>query len=156
MSVTLFSSAQVYDSTLGEFVSDDHVRLARVINDYKPTLSLAYIPRKDRDASDTKPWAIVERDERFGEHVIRYLSDDEMKRPNEILAWIFAGDQDKHDKREIIARLDLEATAEEALRMQRDLDEREDHIEKLTFMGSGGRDHKHYFTDHRGRKIERR
>lgn len=153
--VTLFGSATVYDSELGEFVSDDHVRLARVINDYKPTLSLVYVPRKDRSASDTKPWAILERDERFGEHIIRYLSDDEMKRPNEILAWVFAGDQDKHGRQEIIQRFDLEITAKQALDMQRDLDEREDLIDKTAFLASGGREKKHTLS-YNGRKIDRR
>jgi hypothetical protein len=152
--VTLFGSATVYDSDLGEFVSDDHVRLARVINDYKPTLSLTYIPRKDRDASDTKPWAIVERDERFGEHVIRYLSDDEMRRPNEVLAWVFAGDQDKHGREELIRRFDLEHAAEQALSMQRDLDEREDLRDKMAFFASGGNDHKHYIK-HNGKTFRR-
>lgn len=152
--VTLFSSSQVYDATLGEFVSDDHVRLARVINDYKPTLSLVYVPRANRDASDTKPWAILERDERFGEHVIRYLSDEEMKRPNEVLAWIFAGDQDKHDRREIIARFDLEERAKQALSMQREMDEREDQRDAMAFLASGGRERRHY-VKHNGHKIAR-
>lgn len=152
--VTLFGSATVYDSDLGEFVSDDHVRLARVIGDYKPTLSLVYIPKKDRGATDTKPWAILERDERFGEHVIRYLSDDEMKRPNEILAWVFAGDQDKHDRREIIARFDLEIAADQAMKMQRDLDERADMQEKVAFLAGGGRDKRH-FVRHNGKTFRR-
>lgn len=154
--VTLFGSATVYDSELGEFVSDDHVRLARVINDYKPTLSLVYVPRKDRNASDTKPWAILERDERFGEHIIRYLSDDEMKRPNEVLAWVFAGDQDKQGREEIMRRFDLEITAKQALEMQRDLDERADMQEKMIFLASGGRDKRHSLNMGDGRKIDRR
>lgn len=152
--VTLFGSATVYDSGLGEFVSDDHVRLARVIHDYKPTFSLVYVPKNRRDATDTKPWAIIERDPRFGEHVIRYLSDEEMKRPNEVLAWVFAGDQDKHDRREIIRRFDLELAAEEALKMQRDLDERADLQEKMAFLASGGRDKKHT-VNFNGKKIRR-
>lgn len=146
---------QTYDSELGEFVSDEHVRLARVIHDYKPTLSLQYIPRENRDASDTKPWAIVERDDRFGEHVIRYLNDDEMRRPNEVLAWVFAGDQDKHGRDEIIRRFDLETAAEEALKMQRDLDDRADAMDKIEFLASGGRDKRHTVRLGGGRKIER-
>lgn len=152
---TLFKAPQVYDAALGEFVSDDHVRLARVISDYKPTLSLVYVPRKDRDATDTKPWAILERDPRFGEHIIRYLSDDEMKRPNEVLAWVFAGDQDKHDRREIVQRFDLEETARQALMMQRDMDEREDLSEQAAFLARGGRDRKNYVR-YNGKTITRR
>lgn len=134
---------QTYDSALGEFINDDHVRLARVISDYKPTWSLEYVPRKDRDATDSKPWRIVERDPRFGLHVLRYLSDEEMKRPNEVLAWLFAGDQDKHDRRDIIARFDLEDRAARLLEMQKDLDEREDLKDKMMFLASGGRNHLH-------------
>lgn len=156
MTTTFGQGVQTYDSGVGEFVSDAHVRLARVISDYKPTLSLVYIPKKDRDASDTKPWAILERDERFGEHIIRYLSDAEMQRPSEVLAWVFAGDQDKHDRREIIRRFDLEDAAKRALEMQQDLDERADMMEKVTFLASGGRNGKHYLNLGGGRKIERR
>lgn len=155
MTITFGQGVQTYDSRVGEFVSDDHVRLARVIHDYKPTLSLVYIPREHRDATDTKPWAIEENDPRFGKHIIRYLSDDEMKRPNEVLAWVFAGDQDKHDRREIIRRFDLEEAAARALSMQRELDEREDLMDQMTFLASGGRNGKHYLK-HNGKKFERR
>ena len=153
----LFGSTgvQTYDSGVGEFVNDDHVRLARVIHDYKPTFSLVYIPRQNRDATDTKPWAIVERDERFGEHVIRYLSDDEMKRPNEVLAWVFAGDQDKHGSQEIIRRLNLEETAKQALKMQQDEDEKADMRDKVAFLARGGRDQRN-FVRYNGKTIERR
>lgn len=151
----LFGSATVYDSTLGEFVSDDHVRLARVINDYKPTLSLVYIPRENRDATDTKPWAILERDERFGEHIIRYLSDEDMKRPDQVLAWIFDGDQDKHGANALIQRFDAQDRAKQLLAMQRDIDEREDMRDKVAFLASGGRDKLHSVRLGGGRKIER-
>ena len=96
METTLNRSSQVYNSDLGEFISEAHAHLAQVLHDYKPTLSLIYIPKKDRDETDTKPWAILDSPANLAPHIIRYMSDAEMQKPAEILAWIFEGDLDKH------------------------------------------------------------
>lgn len=147
-------NAGTYDPELGEFISDSHVHLAAVIHDYKPTLSLVYIPKKDQTAFD-KPWAIIEKDPRFGESIIRYLSDAEMQSPSAVLAWLFNGDQDKQGTINVLQRIENEATAQKLLDLKRQEDELEDAIDHMQFYLSGGREKKHTLRMGKGKTIER-
>lgn len=143
-----------YDPDLGEFVSDVHVHLAAIIHDYKPTFSLVYIPKKDQSGFE-KPWAIVERDPRFGEHIIRYLSVEEMKNPAAVLAWLFEGDQDKQGTNTVLQRIENQARAQQLLELKRREDEIDDEIEHLDFYLSGGRQKLHTIQHAKGVKVER-
>jgi hypothetical protein len=133
MTTALAHSSQVWNSDLGEFVSDAHVHLAQVLNDYKPTFSLVYIPKADRDADDTKPWAILDSPANMPAHIIRYLSDQEMQRPAEVLAWIFEGDLDKHRPDDVFARMELKRQAEELMNLKKQEEELADHYELIEF-----------------------
>lgn len=133
MTTALAHSSQVWNSDLGEFVSDAHVHLAQVLTDYKPTFSLVYIPKKDRDADDTKPWAILDSPANMPAHIVRYLSDAEMQRPAEVLAWIFEGDLDKHRPDDVFARMELKRQAEELMNLKKQEEELADHMELIEF-----------------------
>ena len=133
MTTALAHSSQIWNSDLGEFVSDAHVHLAQVLNDYKPTFSLVYIPKADRDADDTKPWAILDSPANMPAHIIRYLSDQEMQRPAEVLAWIFEGDLDKHRPDDVFARMELKRQAEELMNLKKQEEELADHYELIEF-----------------------
>lgn len=152
----LFRAADngTYDADLGEFVSDSHVHLAAVIHDYKPTLSLMYIPKKDQTGFE-KPWVIVERDPRFGEHIIRYLSNEEMQNPASVLAWLFDGDQDKQDAKSILQRIENEATAQKLLDLKRQEEEIADMADHMQFYLTGGREKRHTIQYAKGQKVER-
>ena len=155
MTILFGQNAGTYDPTFGEFISDNHIRLAAVLHDYKPTLSLVFIPKKDRADGDSKPYAILERDPRFGEHIIRYLSEDEMRRPEEILAWVFAGDQDKQSTSTILDRLDKEATAKQLLDLKQQQDDIEDASDHMSFYLSGGRQKLNYIRYNKHEKVNR-
>lgn len=133
MTTALAHSSQVWNSDLGEFISDAHVHLAQVLNDYKPTFSLVYIPKADRDADDTKPWAILDSPANMPPHIVRYLSDAEMQRPAEVLAWIFEGDLDKHRPDDVFARMELKRQAEELMNLKKQEEELADHMELIEF-----------------------
>lgn len=133
METTLNRSSQVYNSDLGEFISEAHAHLAQVLNDYKPTLSLVYIPKKDRSADDTKPWAILDSPANLPPHIIRYMSDAEMQNPAEILAWIFEGDLDKHRPDDVFARMEAKRAAEELMNLKRQEEELADHMDLIDF-----------------------
>jgi len=133
MTTALAHSSQVWNSDLGEFVSDAHVHLAQVLNDYKPTFSLVYIPKADRDADDTKPWAILDSPANMPPHIIRYLTDQEMQRPAEVLAWIFEGDLDKHRPDDVFARMELKRQAEELMNLKKQEEELADHMDLIEF-----------------------
>jgi len=156
MITSLGQSAQVFNSDLGEFVRDDHVRFAEILQDLKPTYSLVYIPQKDRKTPEDqqKPWAILDSPDNQAEYVVRYLSEEEMKEPHKILAWLFDGDIVRHGAENVLARIEAEEKAKQLMEYKRREDELEDMIELGEFMMTGGRDKKHTFT-HNGKKYER-
>lgn len=146
-----------WSSELGEFISDDHARLAAILHDYKPTLSLIYIPKKDRTthAERVKPWAIMDSPAYLPPHIIRFLSDEEMKNPNEILRWIFLGDLEKNRPKDVLARIEAEIAADQLMELKRREDELEDRIDHVAFLASGGREKKHTLNLGNGRKMDR-
>ncbi|HWV44430.1 MAG TPA: hypothetical protein VN039_00140 [Nitrospira sp.] len=134
--MTIFGdSAGTWNSEYGEFISDDHQRFAEVLKDVNPNLELAFIPRKDRDESDTKPFAIVEHRPGFEPQIIRYLSVLEMERPSEILAWCAAGDLVRNRPQDVLARIEREETMQELLDLKRKEDELEDILDMGAFVG---------------------
>jgi hypothetical protein len=153
---TLGQSAQVYNAELGEFVSDDHQRFAEVLKDLKPTYNLVYIPKKDRVAPEDhlKPWAILDTPDNQREYVVRTMTDEEMKEPHKILAWLFDGDLVRHGAENVLRRIENEEKAKQLMELRRREDELEDMIDYADFMFTGGRDKKHTIQ-HNGRKFER-
>lgn len=156
MITSLGQSAQVYNSDLKEFVRDDHMRFAEILQDLKPTYSLVYIPIKDRSTPEEhqKPWAILDKPENMPEYIVRYLSEEEMKEPHKILAWLFAGDTVRHGAENVLRRIEAEEQAKQLMELKRREDELEDRIEIAEFFVTGGRDKKHTFT-YNGKKYER-
>lgn len=150
----LLSDRQVYSSERNEFVSENMMTLATVIHDYNPNLSLVYIPPKDRDATDIKPYAIVENRPGFPTQPIRFLSEREIQDRQGVLAWVFAGDLTKHKPEEVIRNIELQEAAAEALRLKHEEEEAEDRIALGAFMFSGGRDRKNYIR-HNGQTFRR-
>ena len=133
MDTTLNRSSTVWNSDLGEFISDKHAHLAQILADYKPTLSLVYIPKKDRDATDVKPWAILETPANNKPYIVRYLTDQEMEKPNEVLAWIFEGDLDKHRPGDVFAKMEAKRIAQELLDHKKQEEELADFHDKIEF-----------------------
>lgn len=133
METTLNRSAQVYNSDLGEFISEKHAHFAQILQDYKPTLSLVYIPKKDRDTTDTKPWAILDSPANLPAHIIRYMSDAEMEDPAKILAWIFEGDLDRHRPNDVFARMEAKRAAEELMNLKKQEEELADYLDLFEF-----------------------
>lgn len=153
---TLGQSAQVYNAELGEFISEDHQHFAEILKDLKPTYNLVYIPKKDRTMPEEhqKPWAILDTPENQREYIVRLLSDEEMKEPHKILAWLFDGDLVRHGPQNVLKRIENEEKARQLMEFKRREDELEDMMEYAEFLLKGGRDKKHTVT-HNGRKYER-
>lgn len=150
----LLGDRQVWSSERSEFVSENMMTLATVIKDYNPNLSLVYVPPKDRDATDIKPYAIVEAHPDRPPVPVRFLSEREIADRQGILAWVFAGDLTKHRPEDVINRIELQEAAEQALKLKHQEEEAEDRIEFGAFMFSGGRDKKNYLR-HDGKTFRR-
>ena len=71
----LRSLGNVYVPTVdGQFVSEKHARIAELISEYDPILSLAWIPPNRRDPRDP-PFAIVARPVGGQEYVVCYAEE---------------------------------------------------------------------------------
>lgn len=133
METSLGRTATVWNSDLGEFISDKHAHFAGILQDYKPTFSLVYIPQKERDATDIKPWAILDTPANKPPHIIRYLTDAEMEKPDEILTWIFEGDLEKNRPGDVFAKLEAKRIAAELLNLKKQEEDLADFHDKVEF-----------------------
>ena len=108
--------ADVYVPTeSGHFVSETHARIAEIINDYDPTLSLAWIPPDKREPGDA-PFAVIHRPLGQPEYVVCYSDTCD----ENLLARVFSMDSTKHD---IWANVNASQAAAEALKLKRQMEE---------------------------------
>jgi hypothetical protein len=119
METHLGQSATVWNPELGCFISSSHQRVAELINEYNPYFSLVFIPPANRDATDTKPYAILDSSPARPPYVMRYLSLAEMENPAEIIEWIFNGDQSKHRPVDIFQKMLNREAAEKLLELKK-------------------------------------
>ena len=156
METSLNRSAAVWNSDLGEFISDDHQHFAEILHDLKPTYSLVYIPKNERVTADdrSKPWAILEDRPGKPPYIVRYLTEVEMNRPQEVLSWLLEGDLDRNRPVDVLARIEARENAERLMAMKRREAELEDIISFGSFVASGGRDKLHTFH-HNGQTYRR-
>lgn len=155
MQTHLGENAAVWSSGHQCFISSNHEKLAEILHEYNPHFSLVFIPPKDRDATDTKPFAILDSSPARPPYIMRYLSEREMENPSEILAWIFNGDMSKHRPIDVFQRLQNEENAKELLKLkdrQAAQEEAEDFGEYIFGEGLG---HAGFFAKHNGQTYRR-
>lgn len=141
MQTFLNQAAGVWDSESGEFINSGHQRLAQILKDYSPYLSLVWIPPKDRDATDTKPYAILSDMPGRPPHIIRYLSESEMSNPTEVLAWVFEGDVTKHRPGDILAKIEARERARKLMEIKKQQDDAEAAMDFVAFAVSSKSPH---------------
>lgn len=154
MQTHLKDTAGVWDSESGDFLTNNHRILAEILHDYNPHFSLVWIPPKNRDDTDSRPFAILDSSPGLAPYVMRYLSEREMDNPDAILAWIFDGDLSKNRSVDVLQRMDNRNNAKELMRLKKEEEEREDRIELGAFMFSGGRNRLNRVR-HGGQVIDR-
>lgn len=154
MSTHLAQHSTVYDSEQGAFISEAHKTLATVLHDYNPHFSLVWIPPKDRDATDIKPFAILDSSPGLEPYVMRYLSEAEMQDTSAVLAWVWEGDLSRQRAVDVFQKIETREKAAEALQLRTRQAELEDIIDFGAFMATGGREKKHTFH-HNGREYRR-
>lgn len=125
------------------WVSEKHVRIAEIIQDYDPTLELVWIPPEHQTAIE-KPFAIIHRPPGLKPYFVMYIAADELD--ERVLARLFRGDLTRTkplDSLEAMEKADQVMRAKELMDKQ---EERRDFIK--TVVGSG----KHSFR-HNGKII---
>ena len=155
-STSFANSAKVYNSAHGDFIDARHQRLAEIISDYSPNLSIVYIPEHDRDETDTKPFAILDTpsDTKQAPYIVRYLTPREMDDPEHILLWIWEGDFKKHSPNAIFNRIEARETAKQLLDYQEKMDEAAERQDLIAAIATGGRDGRSFFR-HNGTTYHR-
>jgi len=147
--------AKVYDSTVRDFISSKHQQFAEILADYDPTLSLEFVPTLAREEGDTKPFRIKQTpSDGKAPYIVKYLTEYEMNNPAEILLWIWEGDFKKHNPDGIFKRMEARRIADDLLKQKKEDDEKEERVDTLANIVSGGRDHK-FFYRHNGRIYRR-
>jgi hypothetical protein len=106
----------------GRWVSESHERIARIIKDYDPTLSLAYIPPDKREPGDV-PFAVIH--EPMGKPA--YIVFTAETCDERILERLWAADTVKQG--DILTNLDAHNAAVEAVKLKKKMDEQENRLD---------------------------
>lgn len=102
----------------GHFVSEKHAQIAELINEYDPTLELAWIPPDRREPGD-KPFAVVHRPLGQPEYVVCYADDCDER----LLARVFAMDN-AHGN--VLDAVEANNAAVRALQLKKEIEQREE------------------------------
>lgn len=153
---TSLQGGKVWSSELGEFISEAHVILAGMLNDYSNgRLSLAYMPVRERGAFGAeKPFQIQERRNDGQLVAIRDLTYAEVNNPAEILTWVARGDVVRRGARVVFDEMEFARLADAAFEERRREEERADRREMIETLAKGGRDGKHFYR-HNGKTFRR-
>lgn len=144
--------AGVYSTEHGQVLDGQAMRFAQIINDYDPYFMLEFIPERDRGGE--APYRVVNTNPQFPKHVVRYITHEEMKQPQKVLAAIWKGDQRHHSAESILNDMELEERAAKLLSLKRQEEAALENEEMVAFFIGGGRDRKNYLR-HGSHKIER-
>lgn len=131
--------APVYSQEFGEFLPSKAARLAEILHDYNPYLSLVFIPSNQRDETDTHPFAILDSSPWRPQNIVKHITEREMEDPQAVLRWLFEGDLSKHGLSDIMARAKAAEFAEGLLREKREAEIAEERQDLAAALVSGGR-----------------
>jgi hypothetical protein len=114
----------------GYWVSEQHERLARIVQDYDPQFELFWIPPEYRETPEERKncYAIVEHTP-LGDVVAFHAS--ELDTPESILERLFMSDN-KHGN--VLERIDAHNAAIQAMQMKEELDRREERLDKAAWL----------------------
>jgi len=113
----------------GEWVDENFERLARMLQDYSPTLELRWIPPDKRTREDKKPYQVVNRESTGQETVVCYAS--ELDSPVDILTTVFNADN-KHGN--VLDRIESHNRARELFLLKEKQDRLEEAMDLAEFM----------------------
>lgn len=152
MTMLALGSAGAYSSEYGQVLDSNAMRFAQIINDYNPYFHLQFIPERER--SGEAPYRVVNQTPGMQPYVVRYVTHEEMKNPQKVLAAIWKGDLAHHSADSILTEMELEETAARLLQLKQQEEKALEDEEILAFHLSGGRERKHYLN-YNGHKIAR-
>lgn len=136
-----------FDADSGRIVSAVHQRIAEVIHDYNPELSLMWIPPDQRTTEDSLPFAVVHTRENGIQYPLFYLKEDEVD--ERVLTRIFYMDMSKSSPANMLTMLNAQEAAQKIMEAK----EREERIgEQREFAKTLLKSPLHTFK-HKGKKY---
>lgn len=120
----LLGTSVRYDEASGHWVSAEFQRIAQVIHDFDPDLSLAWIPPEMRQANEVQAFAIICAPVGREQYIVRLLGEEELN--ENLIAWLFTHNSNNVN---VLDAVEAKDAARKALEMQRELDEREEMLD---------------------------
>ena len=121
------TSTVTFDPESGRALSVEHQRIAEIIHDYEPTLSLAWVPPENRTLNEQYPFAVIHSPEDAPAYIVMRLRENEVD--HRVLARLWGADSKNGN---VLTNIE----AEEAARKAVELKAREDEIEEAKEMAA--------------------
>lgn len=135
----------IWSSTREEYATEKMERLSKLLQMYSPNYALIHKPQGVKIDTGLARYAIVEHRPGHQPHVIRWITEPAMEDPQSLVDWVAAGDLNRHNPKELLARFQAEEDLVEATkeRERRERYQAEDEI--TTSIIRGGRNRLHSF-----------
>lgn len=119
----------IFDPESGYALSVDHQRIAEIINDYDPSLSLVWIPPNERVLNEKHPFAVVHSPDDAPAYIVMRLRETEVD--HRVLARLWGADSKNTN---VLDKIEAEEAAKRAVELKRREDEIEEAREKAAWM----------------------
>lgn len=93
-----------FDTENQVIISEKHRRIAEIIQDYNPELSLMWIPTSQRSEEDGPPFVIVHTMANGSQYPVMWIPEEQMDNPQAVLGRLFAGDAAKSGGADRVAK----------------------------------------------------
>lgn len=118
-----------YDPDAKVWINERFQRIAEIIHDFDPSLSLVWIPEGQRDETDTKPYALCHEPAGQAPYIIFHLDEDDLD--HRLIASIF---QARSDADNLVAVIDAQEAAQKAVELKETMAMQEEEREKAKFL----------------------
>jgi len=100
----------------GKFVSQEHRRVAELVAEYDPSLSLVWIPPEKRDHDEQFPFAVLHSPEGQKPYIVRKVQMQDMNET--LIAGLWMNDQARN-KRDLPSWLEAQEFAQKEMKRKR-------------------------------------
>ena len=123
------TSSITFDPESGRALSVEHQRIAEIIHDYDPSLSLAWVPPENRTLNEQYPFAVIHSPEDAPAYVVMRLRENEVD--HRILARLWGADSKNGN---VLTKIEAEEAALKAIELKKRQEEEEEAKELAAWM----------------------
>ena len=123
------TSTVTFDPESGRALSVEHQRIAEIIHDYDPNLSLAWVPPENRQLNEQYPFAVVHSPEDAPAYIVMRLRENEVD--HRVLARLWGADAKNGN---VLDNIEAEEAALKAIELKKRQEEEEEAKELAAWM----------------------